>query len=319
MLTNPNVKVNFGLNVLRKREDGFHDLETLFVPYYGLSDRLEIVSADDYSRTMAEISAKYPAGQSGLPCIRQDISPDGKLMITVARMEGVDWNPLEDLCAKAYFLLDRDFNLPAVKICLEKLSPVGAGLGGGSSDAAFTLKMLNEMFSLNLDGKTLASYASALGSDCAFFIYNRPMTGRGKGNILSDFDLEGIDLDGPALRIPATDSPADSLKEILESGKYGLQQRRDGRNLRLSAVIPEGVSVRTSEAYRHIKPRLPEIPLEQVLARPADQWCNLLRNDFEESVFKAHPELSGLKDVLYDFGAVYAAMSGSGSAFFFLY
>ena len=155
MITNPNVKINLGLNILRKREDGFHDLETLFVPYFGISDTLEIVVGDDYSRTSAALFAKYgtqvPASQgsvkpegifgvetedSDAPKIAQGISEDGKLMITIARAEGVDWDPLKDLTAKAYYILAEDFNLPPVKIFLEKTSPVGAGLGGGSADAA---------------------------------------------------------------------------------------------------------------------------------------------------------------------------------------
>ena len=227
------------------------------------------------------------------------------------------------MCAKAYFLLEKDFNLPAVKIFLEKCSPVGAGLGGGSSDAAFTLKMLNSMFSLKLDENTLASYASRLGSDCAFFIFNRPMRGSGRGEVLSEFNLEGIRLDGFPLRIPAPESPAPessapepiarALEDILSTNGFG-----SGSAATLHVVIPEGVGVRTSEAYRGITPHLPEIPLEQVLSLPVEKWKDTLCNDFEESVFRAHPEISGIKDVLYRHGAVYAAMSGSGSAFFFL-
>ena len=145
MITKPNVKINLGLNVIRKREDGFHDLETLFVPYFGISDTLEIISGDDYSHTSAALFGKYAPEM-----IAQGISEDGKLMITIARKEGVDWDPLKDLCAKAYYILAEDHQLPPVKIFLEKTSPVGAGLGGGSSDAAFALKMMNELFTLGL-------------------------------------------------------------------------------------------------------------------------------------------------------------------------
>ena len=127
MITKPNVKINLGLNVLRKREDGFHDLETLFVPYFDIHDTLEIVVGDDYSRTSAAIFGKYAPEM-----IEQGISEDGKLMITIARKEGVDWDPLKDLTAKAYFMLAEDFKMPPVKIFLEKTSPVGAGLGGGA-------------------------------------------------------------------------------------------------------------------------------------------------------------------------------------------
>ena len=212
MITTPNVKINLGLNILRKGEDGFHDLETLFVPYFGIHDTLEIITGEDYSRTSAALFAKYgsgiPASQGSVkpegvfgveteevstPKIVQGISEDGSLMITIARAEGVDWDPLKDLTAKAYYILAEDFNLPPVKIFLEKTSPVGAGLGGGSADAAFALKMLNEMCGLGLSEQQLAAYASRLGSDCAFFVYNCPMIGEGRGEILSAFALDSID------------------------------------------------------------------------------------------------------------------------------
>ena len=162
MITNPNVKINLGLNVLRKREDGFHDLETLFVPYFGISDTLEIIVGDDFSRTSAALFGKYAPEM-----IAQGMSEDGKLMITIARAEGVDWDPLKDLTAKAYHILAEDFQLPPVKIFLEKTSPVGAGLGGGSADAAFALKMLNELCDLQLSEDQLAAYASIVVTDSA--------------------------------------------------------------------------------------------------------------------------------------------------------
>ncbi len=269
--------MNLGLNVLRRREDGFHDLETLFVPYMGISDRLEIVVGDDYSRTSAELFAKYSDGQ-----IVQGMSEDGKLMITIARREGVDWDPMKDLAAKAYFILASDFEMPPVKIFLEKLSPVGAGLGGGSSDAAFALKMLNELCSLGLPEEKLAAYAALLGSDCAFFIYNRPMIGEGRGEVLSEYP---IDLSG-----------------------YDIQ-----------VLTPEGIAVSTADAYRGIEPGIPEMRLREVLAEPVGRWDGLLVNDFEKTVFAKYPELAAIKKSLYDSGAVYASMSGSGSALFALY
>jgi 4-diphosphocytidyl-2-C-methyl-D-erythritol kinase len=277
MISKPNVKINLGLNVLRRREDGFHDLETLFVPYFGISDTLEIVSGDDFSRTSAAIFGKYAPDM-----IAQAMSDDGKLMITIARAEGVDWDPLKDLCAKAYLMLSEDFDLPPVKIFLEKTSPVGAGLGGGSADAAFTLKMLNEICSLGLDEDRLAGYAARLGSDCAFFIYNRPMIGEGRGEILTEYslDLEGLDL---------------------------------------QVLTPEGVAVSTADAYRGIRPSVPEVSLREALSRPVDQWKDCLVNDFEMTVFDKYPELAAIKKSLYDSGAVYASMSGSGSALFALY
>lgn len=302
MLTNPNVKINLGLNILRKREDGFHDLETLFVPYFGISDTLEIIVGDDYSRTSAALFAKYgsqavPASQrsvkpegvfgieleeSAAPKLVQGMSEDGKLMITIARAEGVDWDPLKDLTAKAYFILAEDFKLPPVKIFLEKTSPVGAGLGGGSADAAFALKMLNELCELGLSEEQLAGYASRLGSDCAFFVYNRPMVGEGRGECLSEFDLCLDDYD-------------------------------------LQVITPAGIAVSTKEAYAGIRPHLPEVSLRDALARPVEDWAGILVNDFEETVFAKHPELAAIKHSLYDSGAVYASMSGSGSALFAIY
>lgn len=287
MITNPNVKINLGLNILRKREDGFHDLETLFVPYFGIHDTLEIVVGDDYSRTSAALFGKYAPEM-----IAQGISEDGALMITIARAEGVDWDPLKDLTAKAYYILAEDFKLPPVKIFLEKTSPVGAGLGGGSADAAFALKMLNEMCGLGLCETQLAEYAARLGSDCPLFIYNRPMIGEGRGEILTEISWE----------LPFSCHPEHS------EGSFDLQ-----------VLTPEGIAVSTKEAYGGIRPHLPEVPLREALARPVEEWSDVLVNDFEETVFVNHPELAAIKRSLYDSGAVYASMSGSGSALFALY
>ena len=315
MITNPNVKINLGLNILRKREDGFHDLETLFVPYFGLHDTLEIITGDDYSRTSAALFAKYgeslPATQgsvkpegvfgveteeSSAPRLVQGISEDGSLMITIARAEGVDWDPLKDLTAKAYYILAEDFKLPPVKIFLEKTSPVGAGLGGGSADAAFALKMLNEMCGLGLSDYQLAQYAARLGSDCAFFIYNRPMFGEGRGEALTDLDS---DLHS---RIASLCHP---------------EQREESFDLQV--ITPAGIAVSTKDAYAGIRPHLPEVSLREVLAKPIEEWVGLLVNDFEETVFAKYPELAAIKRSLYDSGAVYASMSGSGSALFAIY
>ena len=273
MITCPNVKVNLGLNVLRKRPDGFHDLETLFVPYHGFTDTLEIVTGDDYSRTIGHLQ--------GLPLV-QAISEDGKLMITIARREGVDWDPLKDLTARAYQLLAQDYDLPPMKIYLEKRNPVGAGLGGGSADAAFALRMISELASLGLSDETLAAYAARLGSDCAFFIYNRPMFGCGRGEVLEPF---GLDLQGLELRV----------------------------------VIPEGIHVSTSDAYRGIIPHAPAKSLKTVLAQPVESWRTDLVNDFEETVFAKYPALAAVKAKLYEDGALYAAMSGSGSSLYGLF
>ncbi|MDD6828173.1 MAG: 4-(cytidine 5'-diphospho)-2-C-methyl-D-erythritol kinase [Bacteroidales bacterium] len=279
MTLQTNVKVNLGLNVLRKREDGFHDIETLFLPCHEYSDVLEVITGDDYSRTSASMFARYSEEQ-----LAQGISQDGKLMITIARKEGVDWAAEKDLCARAYSLLDKDFDLPPVKIFLEKKAPVGAGLGGGSADAAFTLRSLNELFSLALSDEALAGYASRLGSDCAFFIFNTPMLGSGRGEVLEsvDFDLE----------------------------RLGLQMK---------VLVPEGISVSTAQAYRGIVPKEPEMRIRDIISLPPERWKDLLVNDFEQTVFSEHKELAAIRQSLYDSGAVYASMSGSGSALFGLY
>ena len=311
MIVKTNVKLNLGLSVLRKRPDGFHDIETLFVPCFDFGDTLEIVKGDDYSRTSASLFARYGEPEKDSPQLVQGISEDGKLMITIARAEGVDWNPLKDLCAKAYYALAQDFDLPPVKIFLEKTAPVGAGLGGGSADAAFTLKALNELCGLDIPEQRLSEYAASLGSDCAFFVHNRPMIGSGRGEVLEPYDVD--------------------LSEY-----------------EIKVIVPEGVAVSTAEAYKGIVPReaaaentacndkgtadekgdgtaalsgtvCAQESLKEILAKPAEQWKDLLINDFETTVFKNHPELAAIKQSLYDSGAVYASMSGSGSALFAIY
>lgn len=247
MISYPNVKLNLGLNVLRKRPDGYHDLETLFLPYYGYSDILEI-----------------NPGDSSIEII------------------GGNWDPKTDLTWKAWQLLKEELDIPSVSIRLTKRSPVGAGLGGGSADAAFALRMMDSLFSLNLGEEKLASYAARLGSDCAFFIYNKPMMGEGRGERLTPFS---IDLSAYEIRVQ----------------------------------IPEGVSVSTREAYSGIVPQIPSEPLRNLLKLPAAEWKDRVCNDFEKTVFPLHPEIEQLKNSMYEAGAVYAAMSGSGSAVFGLF
>jgi 4-diphosphocytidyl-2-C-methyl-D-erythritol kinase len=170
---------------------------------------------------------------------------------------------------------------------------VGAGLGGGSADAAFALKMLNELFSLGLQDEQLASYAAELGSDCAFFVYNKPMIGEGRGEVLSFYEVNEI--------------------------AFG-EKDREGKKYELKVVVPEDIAVSTADAYRGIKPCMPEITLREALAQPVAEWYkNSLKNDFEATVFEKYPELGAIKQSLYDSGAVYAAMSGSGSALFAIY
>ena len=250
-------KVNVGLNVLRRRPDGYHDLETLFVPYHGYSDLLTIEPAD---------------------C----------LGITIEREGGVDWDPMQDLTVRAWRLLKADFpQLPEVSIHLEKHSPVGAGLGGGSADAAFMLRALNDLAGLGLDSEALASYASRIGSDCAFFVYCRPMFATGRGEVLETFD---IDLSGYTLTV---EIPTDA------------------------AGNP--VAVSTREAYGGIVPREPSLRLREALELPVEEWRGKVVNDFESTVCPLHPEIPALIADFYARGAVYAAMSGSGSSVFGLF
>ena len=309
MITHPHVKVNLGLSVLRRRPDGYHDIETLFVPYHGLSDTLEIIVGDDWSETSASLFARYAPSE-----IAQAIAPDGSLMVTLARRGGVDWDPLKDLTARAYALLAADFKLPPMKIFLEKTAPVGAGLGGGSSDAAFALRMMAELAGLDLGDEVLTAYVARLGSDCAFFVYDRPMFGEGRGEILTPYDL---DLSAYDLQVIVPDGisvstaeayrgivPREAISGVSGPGGCSLRDAFPGRVL---SCIPQGVAP------------WPPIPLREALSKPVEQWRDCLVNDFESIVFAAHPELAALKRQLYADGALYASMSGSGSALFALW
>ena len=255
-------KVNIGLNILRKRPDGYHDLETLFVPYRGMGDELTVEPADELS-------------------------------VEIRRHGGVDWDPMKDLTVQAWRLLKADFSsLPSVSIRLVKGAPVGAGLGGGSADAAFMLRALNEIGGLGLSDSDLAGYAAKLGSDCAFFVYCRPMFGSGRGEILEPFD---IDLSGYGLCV---EIPSDASEKP--------------------------VAVSTREAYGGIVPREQRLPvgeaaLREALKLPVEQWRGVVVNDFEATVCPLHPEIPALIEDFYRRGAAYAAMSGSGSAVFGLF
>ena len=277
MITHPNVKINLGLHVLRKREDGYHDLETLFVPYFGLSDTLEITPLCPSDRTSCH---------SERTSCHSERSEESTIQIDYP--SGQYWEPEKDLVWKAYQLLKADFDLPPVQIRLTKTSPVGAGLGGGSADAAFALRMLSELFGLQLPAASLAGYAARLGSDCPFFIYNTPMMGTGRGEILTPFDLDSV----------------------------------LGPEYEIRVVVPQDIHVSTADAYSGIvprnvrKPAMEPLPLEEVLRSPVGLWRDSLVNDFEATVFSKYPALEALKNDLYEKGAVYASMSGSGSALF---
>jgi 4-diphosphocytidyl-2-C-methyl-D-erythritol kinase len=252
MITFPNAKINLGLNITEKRADGYHNLETVFYPV-PMEDALEITVA-------GSSECKFIWHQSG---------------------RAIAGKAEDNLAVKAYLLLDRDFDLPPVEIYLYKHIPLGAGLGGGSANAAFMLKLLNERFELRLDEKKLEEYAAILGADCAFFIKNTPAFAEGIGDILSPVSLS---LQG-----------------------YGL------------VVVKPDIFVSTREAFSLVCPRQPECSLKELIAQPVSAWKGLIKNDFEESVFPQYPIIGEVKQELYKQGAVYAAMSGSGASVFGLF
>ena len=252
MITFPNIKINLGLSITEKRPDGYHNLETVFYPV-ALEDALEI-------RTNPEAQQKFTLHQHGME---------------------IAGNPENNLVVKAYLLLDKEFHLPPVEIHLYKHIPSGAGLGGGSSDAAFMLKLLNEHYNLQLSDNQLEDYAATLGADCAFFIKNTPTYAEGIGNIFSPIEL--------------------SLK-----------------GYRIMIVKPD-VFVSTREAFANIRPHRPEYPVREVIRRPVAEWKDTLINDFEASVFPQYPVIVEIKEELYHEGAIYASMSGSGSSVFGLF
>lgn len=249
MITYPNAKINLGLNIVEKRPDGYHNLETIFYPI-NLQDALEVTKLDD--------EKEYSLTLSGTP---------------------IEGETDDNLVVKAYRLLKADYpDMAPVNIHMFKHIPTGAGLGGGSSDAAFMIKLLNEKFHLNISVEKMEEYASRLGADCAFFIKNQPVFASGIGNIFEPVQL--------------------SLK-----GYY------------LVLVKPD-IFVSTKEAYALVKPHKPAVSLKEIVRMPVETWRATMKNDFEESVFTRYPEIAAIKDKLYDMGAIYASMSGSGSSVF---
>ena len=252
MTTYPNCKINLGLHIVGKRADGYHNLETLFLPVHDLHDTLIIEKSDTLQ-----------------------MQQDGIVL---------DNAPEDNLCVKAWKLLHDEFGLAPVHIILKKNIPFGAGLGGGSSDAAFTLKMLNEMFTLGLSESDLERCAAKLGADCAFFIRNQFAYATGIGDILQP--------------IPVS---------ILDS------------HFSIQIEIPEGEHVSTKEAYAGLNHDLfgtTRPDLREAVKRPIEEWRNLIVNDFEASIFPAHPAIAELKEDMYRRGALYASMTGSGAAVF---
>ena len=248
MIVFPNAKINIGLNITEKRTDGFHNLETIFFPV-NWCDALEFV-----------VSEKIEFSTSGLP---------------------ISGDPESNLVMQAYRIMQKDFSLPPLKIHLHKAIPFGAGLGGGSSDAAFMLSMLNKRFALNLSGDELELYAARLGSDCSFFIRNSPVYAWGKGEMMVPVQ--------PAL-----------------NGLFIL-------------LVKPPVEVSTAKAFQWIVPEKTVQSLKTLIQLPAQEWKDQVVNQFESSVFKYYPEIGELKKCLYNLGALYASMSGSGSCVFGLF
>ena len=248
MLCFPNSKINIGLNVIEKRPDGFHNIETIFYPI-SLCDALEINATDT--------KCAYQFNSSGIPI---HISNDDNIVV------------------KAFNLLMKDFNIPSTAIHLHKNIPFGAGLGGGSADAAFMIKMLNENYQLGLQESEMENYALKLGSDCPFFIRNKPVYAEGKGEIFTQIDLN---LDGYYI-----------------------------------ILIKPDISISTPEAYAGITPERKKNSLKKLISSPISTWKNTITNDFENNVFRNHPLLAEIKKELYQEGAIFASMSGSGSSMF---
>lgn len=243
MICFPNAKINFGLNIVEKRTDGFHNLETIFLPI-GLKDALECVESNELRFENSGIT--------------------------------IDGDPFENICVKAWHLLNAKYNIPPVHIHLHKVIPFGAGLGGGSADAAFMLKLLNEYFGLNILQDELMDFALKLGSDCPIFIKNVACYGTGRGEILEPVSL--------------------NLK-----GFYFI-------------LINPGIYIPTKEAFAHIKPKPTDYDLRKNIQKPVSEWQNYIFNDFEAGIFQNHPAIGAIKQTLYSNGAIYASMSGSGSS-----
>ncbi len=251
MITFPNAKINIGLNIIEKREDGFHNIESVFYPF-GLCDALEVVENTELGAERISFTS------SGIE-IPGDIT--------------------DNLCYYAYHLVSADYPLPNVNVHLHKHIPIGAGLGGGSADAAFFIRLLNDKFELGISWGEMHNYARQLGSDCSFFISNKPSFAEGRG-------------------------------DVYESTKVDLS------NYYLGLIYPN-IHINTAKAYSGIKPKAAVRSLEEdVLNLPLEQWKEFIHNDFEDSVFAQFPELKNIKEKLYSKGAVYAAMSGSGSSLY---
>lgn len=248
MITFPNAKINLGLNIVSKRNDGYHNLETIFYPV-AIKDALEIIPKEEQ-----QVDTFF---QSGLQ---------------------IDSVPEDNLVIKALRLMRANYTFPSVEVRLLKVIPFGAGLGGGSTDASFMLRLVNETFNLGATNQELATMAVKLGADCPFFIYNQPKFATSIGEVFEDIEL--------------------SLKD------YTL------------VVVKPDVHVSTKDAFSGIAPSKPMISLKEVIKRPIEEWNGLITNDFEKTIFPKYPIIESLKDKLYAIGAVYASMTGSGASLF---
>jgi len=244
MILYPNAKINIGLNILKRRNDGYHDISSVFYPIYNLYDILEVIPSSKFSFTCS----------------------------------GIFTSKTNNICLKAYEILNQDFDVGNVSIHLDKKIPIGAGLGGGSSDATFLLKALNILFNLKMSKNQLNEYAKKIGADCPFFIDNTPKYVTGVGDIMKSLDLNLFDYD-------------------------------------IKFTFPE-ISVSTAEAYKNVIPKDSEHKLMQYIREPINKWKGNIKNDFEESVFKNYPSLKELKKEIYSKGAIYASMTGSGSVLY---
>jgi len=259
MVLFPNCKINLGLNIIRKRDDGYHDLETVFYPL-GLQDALEGV--------MSGVGDSSRHRRDGVEFSSSGLEIAGE--------------PQDNLCVKAYYLLQRDFpDLPPVQVHLHKTIPMGAGLGGGSADGAFTLKLLDKLYQLNLSIEQLCNYALQLGSDCPFFISNKPCFAMGRG---------------------------EKIQEItLDLSHYTF------------LIVNPGIHISTANAFSGVIPKKPQKSILEIIQQPIDQWKGSLLNDFENQASKKFPEIAAVKEQLYANGALYASMTGSGSAVYGLF
>ena len=267
MICHPNAKINLGLNVTERRPDGYHNLETIFYPI-PICDALQV-------ETDAGIPSVIPPGG----CITH-VNDEPDYMLSTSGI-GIDCPPEKNLVIKTLRALQQSFALSRLYIYMYKKIPSGAGLGGGSSDAAFMMKTLNAMFSLGLSEEELERRVAVLGADCAFFVRNRPVFATGIGNIFSPLELS---LTGWHL-----------------------------------VLVKPDIFVSTKEAYSCIRPHHPATSVTDIVRRPVEEWRGLLTNDFEEGIFALHPAIAGIKEQLYARGATYASMSGSGSSVFGLF